>query len=126
MTPFAPASPATPVWLYGATALALLGLGVAALVREPSLLRRIIAANVVGSAVFLLLVVVAYRNGPPVDPVPHAMVLTGIVVAVSATGLALALARRLHVLDAAGELGPDADVEPDAEPGAEPGAEPDA
>ena len=30
------------------------------------------------------------------DPVPHAMVLTGIVVAVSATALALALACRIH------------------------------
>ena len=43
-----------------------------------------------------MLIAVAYR-GPGVapDPVPQALVLTGIVVAVSATALALALARRL-------------------------------
>jgi multicomponent Na+:H+ antiporter subunit C len=32
------------------------------------------------------------------DPVPQALVLTGVVVAVSATALALALARRLFAL----------------------------
>ncbi len=45
----------------------------------------------------MMLIAVAYRGpGVPPDPVPHALVLTGIVVAVSATALALALARRLH------------------------------
>ena len=33
------------------------------------------------------------------DPVPHALVLTGIVVAVSATAMALALGKRLQELD---------------------------
>jgi len=33
------------------------------------------------------------------DPVPHALVLTGIVVAVSATAMALALGRRLEALN---------------------------
>jgi len=50
-----------------------------------------------GAGVFMLLIAVAYRGpGLPPDPVPHALVLTGIVVAVSATALALALVRRLH------------------------------
>ena len=42
-----------------------------------------------------ILVATAYR-GPEVaaDPIPHALVLTGIVVAVSATALGLALERR--------------------------------
>lgn len=60
-------------------------------------LRKILALNIMGSGVFLILVALAYRppNSPP-DPVPHAMVLTGIVVAVSATALALTLACRIH------------------------------
>jgi hypothetical protein len=55
-----------------------------------------LAINVMGAGVFMMLIAVAYR-GPDLapDPVPHALVLTGIVVAVSATALALALARRL-------------------------------
>jgi multicomponent Na+:H+ antiporter subunit C len=41
----------------------------------------------------MVLVALAARSGDrPPDPVLHAMVLTGIVVAVSATGLAVALA----------------------------------
>ena len=60
------------------------------------LLRKLIALNVMGAGVFHVLVAVAYRGldaGP--DPVPQALVLTGIVVAVSATALALALSQRL-------------------------------
>jgi multicomponent Na+:H+ antiporter subunit C len=49
-----------------------------------------------GSAVFLVLVAMAGRNpDAPPDPVPQAMVLTGIVVTVGATALALALACRV-------------------------------
>ena len=64
---------------------------------QPALLRKVLALNVMGSGVFLLLIAAAYR-GPDAapDPVPHALVLTGIVVAVSATALALALGRRLR------------------------------
>lgn len=59
-------------------------------------LRKVMALNILGSGVFLLMVTFAYRSSESTpDPVPHAMVLTGIVVAVSATALALALARHL-------------------------------
>ena len=87
----------TAQWLYGLTGCLVAALGVRAALLHPSLLQRIVAVNVVGSGVFLVLIAVAYR-GPGVapDPVPHALVLTGIVVAVSATALALALVRRLH------------------------------
>jgi multicomponent Na+:H+ antiporter subunit C len=45
-------------------------------------------------------VAVAYRGiDQPPDPVPQALVLTGIVVAVSATSLALALWQRLDGQD---------------------------
>jgi multicomponent Na+:H+ antiporter subunit C len=83
--------------LYGLTGCAVAALGLRGALLHPSLLQRIVAINVMGSGVFLVLIAVAYR-GPGVapDPVPHALVLTGIVVAVSATALALALVRRLH------------------------------
>lgn len=57
--------------------------------------RKIIAANLLGTGVFLILVALARRSPAAVDPVPHALVLTGIIVSVSATACALALARRL-------------------------------
>ncbi|GAA5234774.1 hypothetical protein GCM10025795_30390 [Verticiella sediminum] len=74
-----------------------MALALHALVASASLLRRILALNVLSSAVFLLLVAIARRapDGPP-DPLPHAMVLTGIVVAVSASAFALVLLKRLH------------------------------
>lgn len=83
--------------LYALTSIGLLCLGLFRLVTSDHLLRSIIALNVMGSGVFLLLVAIARRNMVEVpDPVPHAMVLTGIVVAVSVTGLALAIVRRIH------------------------------
>jgi len=59
-----------------------------------SLLRRLLALNVLTTAVFLLFVVLA-RLAEPLDPVPHAIVLTGIVVTVSTTAVALALVVRI-------------------------------
>ena len=60
-------------------------------------MRRIIAINVMSTGVFLVLITLAARGaGERPDPVPHAMVLTGILVAVSATALGLALAGRIH------------------------------
>ena len=61
-------------------------------------LKKIIAVNMMGAAVFLLLVSIAYRDkGEFPDPVPHAMVITGLVVAVSASALAVGLARRIKI-----------------------------
>lgn len=65
------------------------------LVVHAHLIRKIIAINMMGSGIFILLTAIA-RRGDATDPIPHAMVLTGIVVAVSATAFALAVARKLH------------------------------
>lgn len=83
--------------LFALVGVALFALGVAGVVLIAQLLRRILAFNLMGSGAFLVLVGLAQRGDVP-DPVPHAMVLTGIVVAVAATALALALVRRLHAL----------------------------
>lgn len=81
--------------LFALTGVALFAAGAAAMMLLDHLLRRVIAFNIMGSGAGLVLVGLAQKNGMP-DPVPQAMGLTGIVVAVAATGLALALARRLH------------------------------
>ena len=84
--------------LYSLVALALLVICLHALITKSHLFRKILALNMMGSAVFLLLISIAYRNrvDDVPDPVPQAMVLTGIVVAVSTTAVALALFRRYH------------------------------
>jgi multicomponent Na+:H+ antiporter subunit C len=83
--------------LYALTGAALFLLGLRATLVRTELLARVVALNVSGAGVFLILVAIAYREaGQPVDPIPQALVLTGLVVAVSATALALALHRRLQ------------------------------
>jgi len=89
--------------LFASVGVILFALGVAGVLLVNHLLRRILAFNVMGSGAFLVLVGLAQRNGIA-DPVPQAMVLTGIVVAVAATALALALVRRLHALTGKIEL----------------------
>lgn len=86
----------TPAILYALTGLGLFVLGLRALIVRTHLLRKILAFNVMGSGVFLVLAGLAGRtpSGIP-DPVPHAMVITGIVVAVAATALALSLMLRV-------------------------------
>jgi multicomponent Na+:H+ antiporter subunit C len=95
-------------FLFALTGVVLFALGVAGMVLIGHLLRRILAFNLMGSGAFLVLVGLAQRNDAP-DPVPQAMVLTGIVVAVAATALALALTRRLHTLTGRVELPEDTD-----------------
>lgn len=79
--------------LYALTGALVFCLGLHALLAHAHLVRKVMALNVMTSGVFLVLVGLAQRAGAA-DPVPQALVLTGIVVAVSATALALALARR--------------------------------
>ena len=86
--------------LYSLVGVGLFALGLRGTLLRTSLLGRILSINVCGAGVFLVLVAIAYRGpGLNPDPLPHALVLTGIVVAVSATALALALGRRLRETD---------------------------
>lgn len=87
--------------LYALAGATLFVIGLAGLILHRQLLRKIIGFNIMGSGTFLVLVGLGARDGQA-DPVTQAMVLTGIVVAVAATALALALARRL--LDLTGAM----------------------
>lgn len=89
----------TPASLYGLCAVALVGAGLYGLLVHPHPLRKILALNLLGSGTFLLFGVIARRGaaaGLGGDPVPQAMVITGIVVAFSATALAVALVLRVY------------------------------
>ncbi|WP_114965816.1 NADH-quinone oxidoreductase subunit K [Alkalilacustris brevis] len=83
-----------PATIYGLCGAALVGLGLYGFVTRRGLLRRVLAFNVIGSGVFLYFGAAAARgarDGIATDPVPQAMIITGIVVALSATALAVAL-----------------------------------
>jgi multicomponent Na+:H+ antiporter subunit C len=84
--------------LYGLCAAGLVAIGLYGLILHPTPLRKVIAFNLIGSGTFLLFGVAARRGataGLLADPVPQAMVITGIVVAFAATALAIALVLRM-------------------------------
>ena len=104
--------------LFGLCGSALVGIGVYGLIVNPQPLRKILAFNLIGSGVFLLFGAIARRGatvGMGGDPVPQALVITGIVVAFSATALAVALLLRLHEATGSATLGAaDSDGAPEA------------
>jgi multicomponent Na+:H+ antiporter subunit C len=88
----------TEATVYGLCSAVLVGLGLFGLIMHPQPLRKILAFNLIGGGVFLLFGVVARRGaaaGLGADPVPQALVITGLVVAFAATALTVALLLRL-------------------------------
>jgi multicomponent Na+:H+ antiporter subunit C len=93
-------------------AFAFLLLGLYALVAKKNIVRIIIGIAIVQYSVNLLLVLMGYRKGgmppivteaghavaagPPVDPLPQAMVLASIIIGLGITALAVGLAIRLY------------------------------
>lgn len=80
--------------LYAGLGVFLFVLGLLAAFQHRDTVVRLVALNIAGAGVFLFLVAAAGRDGEP-EPVSHALVLTGIVVAVSLTGVGLGLLARL-------------------------------
>jgi multicomponent Na+:H+ antiporter subunit C len=97
--------------LFVVVGLGLVLLGGLRTLLTDDLVRRVLGFNVAGAGVLLVLGTVAARSDPASpDPVPHALVLTGIVVTVSVTAVALGLVRRIEL----------AEDQPDDAPGDEP------
>jgi multicomponent Na+:H+ antiporter subunit C len=104
--------------LYGLSAAALVGVGLFGLIMHPEPLRKILAFNLLGSGVFLLFGVIARRGaaaGYGGDPVPQALVITGLVVGFSATALAVALLLRLSGVSGRIPQSTDGQPQPSAE-----------
>jgi multicomponent Na+:H+ antiporter subunit C len=85
----------TGLQVHTVVAMLLVAVALYGLLSQANLVRKVLALNIMGSAVFLLFTALAARGSPP-DPVPHALVITGIVVSVAVTSFALAMVRRLH------------------------------
>jgi multicomponent Na+:H+ antiporter subunit C len=89
-------------------AMMLFAIGFYAVIMQRNLLRKLIGLNMTEASVFLFLVSVGYIQGGVapipgenaaafmVNPIPQALILTGIVVSVSTTALALALTIKLY------------------------------
>lgn len=88
----------------------LFGIGFTILLLQPNLIRKIIGLNIMDTAIYLFLASMGYISGRKapivadgvtdaaayINPIPSGLVLTGIVVAVSFTGIMLALTVRLY------------------------------
>lgn len=108
--------------LLALSGAALVGLGLYGLMTAGAALGRILAFNVLGGGVFLLFGAIARRGaagGLASDPVPQALVITGIVVAFCATALAVALVLRLAAVRAQEEAAASA-PDPDKQEGGTP------
>ncbi|MEN4046184.1 MULTISPECIES: sodium:proton antiporter [Sulfurimonas] len=93
------------LFFYAVAGIGLFCTGLYTLIVQAHLLRKLLAINIMGSGVFLLLVSLSMRTaGTQPDPVPHAMVITGIVVAISATALALVFMIKIALKTGKAEL----------------------
>lgn len=94
---------------YETGAVILFGVGFVTLLAHGNLIKKIIGMNIMDTAIFLFFIAKGYVHGKEapiiqsagtaadyVNPVPTALMLTGIVVAVSITAFALALTIRLY------------------------------
>ena len=98
----------TPFTLYALAGGGIFLLGLLGTLTRAHLFWRILGVNFMGSGIFLILIAGAPRlPDHGADPVPQAMVLTGIVVAVSATALALGIALRVVTRTGAAVLSED-------------------
>jgi multicomponent Na+:H+ antiporter subunit C len=90
-------------------AIALVVVGVWGLIRQRNLIKKIIALNILNSALVILFIYRASLTGTTapildesrlgvVDPLPQALMLTGIVIGVCVTALALTLIVRAYRL----------------------------
>lgn len=107
-------------------AVMLFLIGAWILVSSGNLVKKVIGLNVMETSVFAFIVTTGMIDGgaPPLvaegtigpfaNPLPHALVLTGIVVAVSITSLALVLIVRVKSQFGTVEMD---EIVPDAEPG---------
>lgn len=90
-------------------AFILFVIGLYTVLTHSNLLKRIIGVNIMETSIFLFFVSIGYIKGAQapiidrtlgeivyVNPLPSAMILTGIVVAVSITAYALSLIIRIH------------------------------
>lgn len=93
---------------YYMVAIILFVIGMYTMLTHANMIKKIIAMNIMDTAVFLLFVAIGYSDGGQapiikegaetiyVNPLPGALILTGIVVAVSVTAYALSLVVKIY------------------------------
>ena len=103
--------------LFGLMGAALVGAGLFGAIVQPEPLRKVLALNLLGAGLFITFGAIARRGaaaGLAADPVPQALVITGIVVAFAATALGIALVIRFFELTGRTTLDAGASPQPKA------------
>lgn len=83
------------VLLFNLCAALMFAIALCGFLLHQDFLRKLLALNVMGMAIFMLLISIANQDPLNIDPIPHALVLTGIVVAAAGTALGLNLASKI-------------------------------
>ena len=95
---------------FETAAMILFGIGFTTLFLQPNLIKKVIGLNIMDSAIYLFLAAKGYIDGrlapivvngvtdmeAYINPIPSALVLTGIVVSVSVSAVMLSLTMRLY------------------------------
>ena len=95
---------------YETSAIILFGIGFTILLLNSNLIKKIIGLNIMDTSIFLFFIAKGYIKGKEapiiigsfkgvesyVNPIPSALMLTGIVIAVSTTAFALSLTIKVH------------------------------
>ena len=93
---------------YYMIAIILFVIGMYTMLTHSNMIKKVIAMNIMDTSVFLLFVAIGYRYGGQapiikegnamiyVNPLPGALILTGIVVAISVTAYALSLVVKIY------------------------------
>lgn len=93
---------------YYMVAIILFVIGMYTMLTHSNMIKKVIAMNIMDASVFLLFVAIGYTHGGQapivgnsaeavyVNPLPGALMLTGIVVAVSVTAYALSLVVKIY------------------------------
>jgi len=100
------------IYLHYWLSVTLFLVGIYGMLIKPNLIRKLMAMNILQVAVIIFFITIAVKdqatvpiaqshNQPTlsshyINPLPHALMLTAIVVSISTTGVALALAVRIH------------------------------
>jgi len=93
-------------WYAHVVYVLLVAVGLFVLINDENFVKKVIGLNILQTGVFLFFVTSAYRvdgraplvttAGPFVNPLPHVLILTAIVVGVAVTAVALTLVVRIY------------------------------
>lgn len=91
--------------LYSICGISLFCIGLIGFALLKDVIKKVLSINIMGIGIFMLFIATSVAAPGYTDPIPHAMVLTGIVIAAAGTALMLHLAININHLQKAADHG---------------------